>query len=59
VEVVEPVGNEIFVYFSTGSGNQYVARLATEVPPEVGKPFSLMLDISKVHIFDKQTEASL
>jgi len=59
VEVVEPVGNEIFVYFSTGSGNQYVARLATEVPPEVGKPFSLMLDISKIHIFDRQTEATL
>jgi multiple sugar transport system ATP-binding protein len=59
VEVVEPVGNEIFVYFSTGSGNQYVARLATDVPPEVGKPFSMMLDISKIHIFDRQTEATL
>jgi multiple sugar transport system ATP-binding protein len=59
VEVVEPVGNEIFVYFSTGSGNQYVARLATEVPPEVGKPFSMMLDTSKIHVFDRETEASL
>jgi multiple sugar transport system ATP-binding protein len=59
VEVVEPVGNEIFVYFSTGSGNQYVARLATDLQPEVGKTFSLMLDISKIHFFDRQTEVAL
>jgi multiple sugar transport system ATP-binding protein len=59
VEVVEPVGNEIFVYFSTGTGAQYVARLATDVPPSVGKPFELLLDTSKVHFFDSDNERSL
>jgi multiple sugar transport system ATP-binding protein len=59
VEVVEPVGNEIFVYFSTGTGAQYVARLATDVPPSVGKPFELLLDTSKVHFFDCDDERSL
>lgn len=59
VEVVEPVGNEIFVYFSTGTGTQYVARVATETPPEVGKPFEFYLDTSKVHFFDYETGRAL
>jgi multiple sugar transport system ATP-binding protein len=59
VEVVEPVGNEVFVYFSTGNNVQYVARLATDTPPQVGRPFQLMIDTSKVHFFDKQTEQTL
>ncbi|MBM2839869.1 MAG: ABC-type sugar transport system ATPase subunit [Bacteroidetes bacterium] len=59
VEVVEPVGNEVFVYFSTGNEAQYVARLATDTPPEVGKPFPMMLDSSKIHFFDKETEQTL
>ena len=59
VEVVEPVGNEVFVYFSTGADTHYVARLATDAPPSVGKPFQLLFDTSKIHFFDKETEQSL
>ncbi len=59
VEVVEPVGNEVFVYFSTGTDAHYVARLATDVPPAVGKPFQLFLDTSKIHFFDTETERTL
>ncbi|MEK7671028.1 MAG: sn-glycerol-3-phosphate ABC transporter ATP-binding protein UgpC, partial [Bacteroidota bacterium] len=59
IEVVEPVGNEIFVYFSTGTDSQYVARLATDTPPEVGKPFELFFDTSKIHFFDKDTERTI
>jgi multiple sugar transport system ATP-binding protein len=59
IEVVEPVGNEIFVYFSTGTDSQYVARLATDTPPEVGKPFDLFFDTSKIHFFDKDTERAI
>ncbi len=59
VEVVEPVGNEVFVYFSTGPDAQYVARLATDTPPAVGKPFQLLLDTSKIHFFDTETEETL
>jgi multiple sugar transport system ATP-binding protein len=57
--VVEPVGNETFVYFSTGTKDQYVARLATDTPPEVGKAVDLLLDASKIHFFDKDTEQAL
>jgi len=59
IEVVEPVGNEIFVYFSTGVNTQYVARIATDIPPEVGKPFELFFDTSKLHFFDKETGLAL
>jgi multiple sugar transport system ATP-binding protein len=59
VEVVEPVGNEVFVYFSTAPNVQYVARLATDTPPAVGKPFQLLLDTSKIHFFDTETEKTI
>ncbi len=59
IEVVEPVGNEVFIYFSTGVGTQYVARLASDDPPTVGTTFDLSVDTSKVHFFDRVTERSL
>jgi multiple sugar transport system ATP-binding protein len=59
IEVVEPVGNEIFVYFSTGTGNPYVARIAAENPPAVGTTHEMFLDTSKVHFFDPSTEVTL
>jgi multiple sugar transport system ATP-binding protein len=59
VEVVEPVGNEIFVYFSTGTDAQYVARVASDVKPEVGKPLDMYFDTVKAHFFDKDTEAAV
>lgn len=59
VEVVEPVGNEIFVYFSTGTNAQYVARLATDTPPPVGEPFELYFDTSRFLFFDNTTELAL
>jgi multiple sugar transport system ATP-binding protein len=59
IEVVEPVGNEVFLYFSTGTQTQYVARVATDNPPAVGKPCELFLDTSKLHLFDTQTEKAL
>jgi multiple sugar transport system ATP-binding protein len=59
VEVVEPVGNEIFVYFSTGAGSNYVARISSETTPRVGQAATFHLDTSKLHFFEAQTERSL
>ncbi len=59
IEVVEPVGNEIFVYFTTGSGGTFVARIAADNPPSVGTTRELYLDTSKVHFFDCETEKAL
>ena len=59
IEVVEPVGNEIFVYFSTGSASQFVARFATDHAPEVGKQCELLVDTTRIHLFDHSTERTL
>jgi multiple sugar transport system ATP-binding protein len=57
VEVVEPMGNEIYLYFSTNrSGGQLVARVSSAREPAVGKPLDLVFDMDKVHFFDKQSE---
>jgi multiple sugar transport system ATP-binding protein len=60
VEVVEPMGNEIFVYFTIENSEQLVARLSTAFEsrsemPEPGRPFELFCDIEKIHYFDKET----
>jgi multiple sugar transport system ATP-binding protein len=59
IEVVEPVGNETFLYFSTGGPGQFVARIATDHPPKVGTSVELLIDMSKIHFFDKETERGL
>jgi multiple sugar transport system ATP-binding protein len=59
IEVVEPVGNEIFVYFSTGTDAHYVARIASDVPPSVGKAFELYFDTSKIHFFTSDTQQTI
>jgi multiple sugar transport system ATP-binding protein len=54
VEVVEPMGNEIFAYVTCGSA-QLVARMAPEeILPGQTKDFTF--DMSKAHFFDKTSE---
>jgi multiple sugar transport system ATP-binding protein len=55
VDVTEPVGNEIFVYFTLGLCNQYVSRIPADVQPTAGKKIELYFNISKLHFFDKAT----
>jgi multiple sugar transport system ATP-binding protein len=60
VDVVEPMGNEVYVYFFTRpSGPQYIARLAGDDIPSVGKPLELAVDTEKLHYFDKATDQAL
>ena len=57
VEVVEPMGNEIFVHFTTTkTGNQHVARVSSTKEPAAGKPLDLLFDMAQVHFFDYQSE---
>jgi multiple sugar transport system ATP-binding protein len=51
VEVVEPVGNEIFVNLRLGA-QALVARLAPQALPTVGAPLPLALATPKLHFFD-------
>jgi multiple sugar transport system ATP-binding protein len=64
VEVVEPMGNEIFVYFTVGSSSQLVARIPTALErksemPEPGRTYDIYFDIDKVQYFDKETTHSI
>ncbi len=58
VDVVEPMGNEIFLYGRIGEQN-IVARVAPEKTPQPGQTLSLYLDLNKLHFFDAETEVSL
>lgn len=57
-EIVEQMGNELYVYFSIGSST-LTARLPAETTVKEGKPFTLFVDIAKCHFFDPNTENNL
>ncbi|MGE5314545.1 MAG: ABC transporter ATP-binding protein [Acidobacteriota bacterium] len=59
VEVVEPMGNEIFVYFTTPSSQQYVARIHAAEAPKPMQPMSFAFEMEHAHFFDKETELVL
>jgi multiple sugar transport system ATP-binding protein len=54
-EVVEPIGSEVFVYLNTGRHN-FIARVGAHDRPQISRDMDLVLDMSKVHFFDKKTE---
>jgi len=58
VEVVEPMGAEIFIYLSTGN-HSFVARMNTSQPAEVNQSLTLVLNMKKAHFFDALTGAAL
>jgi multiple sugar transport system ATP-binding protein len=59
IEVVEPVGNESFVHFSTGGATHYVARIASDTTPRIGASCELFVDTSKMHLFDSSNDRSI
>ena len=56
VEIVEPMGNELFLYFTTGSGNQYVARVGAAEKLLPSSTMEFVFDTSKAQFFDIDTE---
>ncbi len=58
LEVVEPMGNEILLYFNIES-EQFTARIPAREIPEAGKKKELLLDINKLHFFDFETEKAI
>ncbi|MBI4547971.1 MAG: ATP-binding cassette domain-containing protein, partial [Ignavibacteriae bacterium] len=60
IQVREPVGNEIFIYFTLDKLNkQYVSRISADNQPPVGRLIDLFFDITKFHFFDKETGKAL
>ncbi|MGD9402474.1 MAG: sn-glycerol-3-phosphate ABC transporter ATP-binding protein UgpC [bacterium] len=58
VEVVEPMGNEIFVYVTTGN-TPAVARLTTRKEITPGSQIELFIDMRRIHFFDAGSEATI
>jgi len=58
VEVVEPMGNETFLYTTTGS-HSLTVRLRTNSRIKVDDHVELVFDLSKAHFFDSDTDAAV
>ncbi|MBD3271434.1 MAG: sn-glycerol-3-phosphate ABC transporter ATP-binding protein UgpC [Elusimicrobia bacterium] len=58
IEVVEPMGNEILLYLTTGT-NSLTIRVGHENRARVHQDIDLVVDMNKVHIFDKETEQAI
>lgn len=58
VEVIEPMGSEIYLYLTTGR-SPFIARVEPHVKAEIDENKELIIDMSKCHFFDKSTEAAI
>jgi multiple sugar transport system ATP-binding protein len=58
VDVLEPLGNEIFVYAHAGD-TRLTARVLPQPLPSPGQQISLALDTDRLHFFDANTGAAL
>ncbi len=58
VEVVEPMGNEVFLNLTTGK-TALVARVDPLYMPRVGQTVKLAIEMEKAHFFDLDSEESL
>jgi multiple sugar transport system ATP-binding protein len=58
VEVIEPLGSEIFLYLSAGPDN-FVARVPHQYRTGIGADVAFAVDTSKSHLFDIETEKAI
>jgi multiple sugar transport system ATP-binding protein len=58
VEVIEPLGSEIYLYLSAGPDN-FVARVPHQYQTTIGATVGFAVDTSKSHLFDMETEAAI
>jgi multiple sugar transport system ATP-binding protein len=58
VEVVEPIGHEIYLDVIVGS-SEIVARVSPDTPVKAGQTIKLAAAVEKLHAFDPQTEKAI
>jgi multiple sugar transport system ATP-binding protein len=58
IEVVEPLGSEIFLHFNTGK-NTLVAKVDAHNQAKTNQVIELIINMNKVHLYDSQTGASV
>jgi multiple sugar transport system ATP-binding protein len=52
LDLVEALGNEVFVYATFGT-HSITARVAPQPLPGIGEPITLAFDLAKAHFFDR------
>ncbi|MDR1695321.1 MAG: ABC transporter ATP-binding protein [Endomicrobium sp.] len=58
VEVVEPLGSEIYLHLNTGK-NELVAKVDSHNQAKTNQIIELVFNISKTHLFDNETGAKI
>lgn len=58
VEVVEPIGSEVYLHLLLGS-HTVIARVGGHERPRAGQDMDLVFDMAKAHFFDPQTEEAI
>jgi multiple sugar transport system ATP-binding protein len=58
VEVVEPLGSELFVYLRS-NGQEFTSRMPSRAQVSPGQQVDIVFDTEKMHVFDRQTEQAL
>jgi multiple sugar transport system ATP-binding protein len=58
VDVTELMGNEVFVYFKTGS-EEYIGRVDPRTNARVGEELKAVFNLDNLHLFDSQTEQAI
>jgi multiple sugar transport system ATP-binding protein len=58
VEVIEPMGSDIYLYLTTGK-TPFIANVEPDVKAEIDDKKKLVFNMDKAHFFDNDTEANL
>jgi multiple sugar transport system ATP-binding protein len=58
VTVTEPLGSEVFAFIENG-GKEMVGKFDPRTTARVGQPVEVVVDMTKMHIFDRDTERAL
>ncbi|MBM3465664.1 MAG: sn-glycerol-3-phosphate ABC transporter ATP-binding protein UgpC [Armatimonadetes bacterium] len=58
VDVFEPMGAEVYLYLTAGE-DALVARVDPHTAVRVGDRMRVVIDMGKMHVFDRETEAAI
>ena len=58
VDVVEPIGNETYIYFNVES-NQFIARVASNLSIKQSEIITIGFNLDKIHLFERQSGRTL
>jgi len=59
VEITEPMGSSVLLELDPGDGKTLTANAGADTKARIGEPLEVVLDMSKAHIFDAETEEAV